>query len=502
MTKTWSHSWFDFVPIRSRKVAARKLISWRIACLIFAFCTATAISSAQKLTTLASFDGADGNDPYTMSLVQGFDGNLYGTTHAGGTAGRGNVFKVTPTGVVTLLYSFCSQPNCVDGSVPEAGLVQATDGNLYGMTYQGGNGAGTVFRITASGTLTTLYSFCSQVSCDDGTFPSAALMQASNGKFYGTTSKGGANGYGTVFEVTPAGKLTTLYSFCSQTTCTDGEYPYAGLVQATNGNFYGTTYGGGANGGGTVFELTPKGGLTTLYSFCSQTPHCTDGEFPFAGLVQATNGSFYGTTSGGGANGSGTIFELTPDGKLTSLYSFCSQTHCTDGSYPYAGLVQATDGNFYGTTNEGGAGAGPCGNCGTVFAIRPAGALTTLHAFGGKPDGDYPYGGLVQATNGNLYGPTWSGGEFNDGVVFALTVGLKPFVETLPTSGKAGRTVIILGNNLTGTTSVTFSGTAATFTVVSDTEIKTTVPTGAGTGTVEVITPSSTLKSNVVFRVR
>jgi uncharacterized repeat protein (TIGR03803 family) len=510
MTKTRAHDQFNFPRAWSPRTAARKLISWKMACIAFAFCAATAIASAQRFTTLASFDGYDGNDPYTMSLVQGFDGNLYGTTHAGGTAGLGTVFKVTPTGVITALYSFCSQPNCVDGSDPEGGLVQAIDGNLYGTTFYGGAyGSGTVFRITASGTLTTLYSFCSQQGvgghCLDGSGPQAELVQAADGNFYGTTAYGGITLYpsgGTAFRITSAGTLTTIYSFCSQTNCTDGEQPYAGLVQASNGNFYGTTYAGGAHGGGTVLELTPAGKLNTLYSFCSQFG-CPDGRLPWAGLVQATNGDFYGTTEGGGANGYGTVFKLTLAGKLTTLYSFCSQTNCTDGEYPYAGLVQATDGNFYGTTN----GAGPdlcdevTGKYGTAFAIRSSGALTTLHTFD-DVDGACPYGALAQATNGNLYGTTWSGGEFDDGVVLALSVGLKPFVETLPTSGKVGRTVIILGNNLTGATSVTFNSTSGTFTVVSDTEIKTTVPTGATTGTVEVTTPSGTLKSNVVFHVK
>ncbi len=510
MTKMWSVSWLNFVPSRSRKVVTRKLISWKTACTICAFFAATAIASAQTVTILASLDGLDGDEPYTMSLVQGLDGNLYGTAQGGGTASLGTIFKVAPTGDVTLLYSFCSQPNCVDGSVPEAGLVQATDGNLYGTTrLGGGNGAGTVFAITPAGTLTTIHSFCSQTPhCFDGEYPYAGLVQAADGNLYGATTYGRipTPDDGTIFGITPTGTLTTLYSLCTQTPrCIDGKYPYAGLLQATNGNFYGTTYRGGASGPasggyGTIFELTPAGKLTTLYSFCSQAPHCTDGQFPFAGLVQATNGSFYGTTSAGGANGYGTIFELTPDGNLTTLYSFCSQTHCTDGAYPYAGLVQATNGNFYGTTEVQGSHGG-----GTVFELTSAGKFKVLYSFCSQTycaDGSLPYGALVQATNGNLYGTTFSGGEFDDGVVFALSVGLKPFAETLPTSGKVGRTVIILGNNLTGATSVTFNGTSATFTVVSDTEIKTTVPAGATTGTVEVTTPSSTLKSNVVFRVR
>jgi uncharacterized repeat protein (TIGR03803 family) len=255
-------------------------------------------------------------------------------------------------------------PGCTDGEYPHASLVQATDGNLYGATYEGGaNEFGTVFKITPSGTLTTLYSFCSVVpGCTDGEYPLAGLIQATDGDFYGTTYGGGASGFGTVFKITPSGTLTTLHSFCSVVPgCTDGEYPKAVLLQATDGNFYGTTYKGGTSGYGTVFELTPSGTLTTLHSVCSVVPGCTDGEYPQTpggpeGLVQATNGNLYGTTVDGGANGYGTVFEITPSGTLTTLYSFCSLVPgCTDGEYPYTGLVQATDGDFYGTTYGGSA---------------------------------------------------------------------------------------------------------------------------------------------------
>jgi uncharacterized repeat protein (TIGR03803 family) len=502
----------------------------KMAGVAIVFCAATAI--AQSFTTLASFDSTNGAVPYD-SLVQGLNGNFYGTTDAGGVNcasddGCGTVFEITPAGELTTLYSFCSQTNCTDGANPYAGLVLATNGNFYGTTYHGGaNNYGTVYKLSSkpkagcpSGSNTgdgwcetVLYSFCTQgLPCTDGGLPYAGLVQSSDGNFYGTTYYGGANGYGSVFKITTAGKLKTLYSFCSQffPYCTDGENPAAGLVQATNGNFYGTTEFGGANAGnyGTVFEITPKGKLTTLYSFCSQN-NCTDGFDPAAVLVQATNGDLYGTTAAGGANctsddGCGTVFEITPAGELTTLYSFCSQAGCADGEFPYAGLVLATDGNFYGTTLYGGANSSVTPSAGTVFQITPAGNLTTLYSFcsqGGCTDGESPTGGLVQATNGNFYGTTTLGGADDDGTVFSLAVGLGPFVETEPTSGKVGKAVKILGTDLTGTTSVAFNGTAATFKVVSSTEITTTVPTGATTGTVAVTTPSGTLNSNVVFQV-
>src|ERR1022692_4206270 len=204
-------------------------------------------------------------------------------------------------------------------------------------------------------TLTTIHRFCSQSGCPDGANPWAGLVQATNGGLYGTTYYGGTNSAGTIFKITPGGTLTTLYSFCPQTNCTDGFGPQAGLVQAANGDLYGTN-GGGANSSGAVFKITPSGTLTTLYSFCSQGvyPDCTDGDLPIAGLVQAANGDLYGTTLFGGTNGNyGTVFKITPGGTLTTLYSFCSQRNSTDGASPYPGLAQAANGNFYGQTNYG-----------------------------------------------------------------------------------------------------------------------------------------------------
>jgi len=269
----------------------------------------------------------------------------------------------------------------------------------------------------------------------------------------------------------------------------------AGLVQAADGNLYGTTFYGGAYGIGTVFKITPGGTLTTLHSFDG-----TDGGNPEAGLVQASNGNLYGTTFYGGDYG--TVFEITPGGALTTLHSFAG--YPTEGSNPGAALVQATDGNLYGTTMDGGAN-NSCNvdgvvGCGTIFEITPEGTLITLHNLDGT-DGEFPQGGLVQHTNGTLYGTTNQGGANGDGTVFSLSIGLGPFVETAPTSGPVGTSVIILGTNLTGATSADFNGTAAPFTVVSSTEITTTVPAGATTGMVQVTTPSGTLYSNLAFQV-
>jgi uncharacterized repeat protein (TIGR03803 family) len=486
-------------------------------------CLATAfVAQGQTFTTLVDFDDNNGDGP-SGSLVQGLDGNLYGTTADGGggrgancyngTLGCGTVFKITPGGTLTTLYSFCIQTNCPDGAGP-SGLVLATDGNFYGMSGGGGAndgcgnlvGCGTVFKITPGGKLTTLYRFCSQTSCPDGYSPFGPLVQGTDGNFYGIAQGGGAHPGGTVFRITPSGTLTTIYNFCAQTNCSDGTGPNSPLVLSTDGDLYGTTAGGGnSEGSGTAFKITTSGTLTTLLLF-DLSRH------PEAGLVQATDGNFYGTSFEGGGNrgcgdnsGCGSAFKMKPGGALTTLYRFCSQTNCTDGASPQAPLVQGTDGNFYGTTSVGG------GNNdeGTVFRIMPSGALTTLHTFVRSPstDGYYVTSGLVQATDGNFYGSTTFGGTSTNcngdgcGTLFSLSVGLGPFVRTLPTSGKVGAAVKILGTDLTGATGVSFNGTAATFSVVSSSEIKTTVPTGATTGTVKVTTTGGTLKSNVVFRI-
>jgi uncharacterized repeat protein (TIGR03803 family) len=365
---------------------------------------------------------------------------------AAATASPAETFtNLAPNGTLTTLYKFCSQINCL------CGLVLALDGNFYGTTPGGGaHGNGTVFRITPAGKLTTIYDFCSLPNCNDGTGPIAGLVRGADGNFYGTNPSGGANNEGTVFKITPGGALTTLYSFCAQTGCADGQIPYAGLVQGADGDFYGTTEVGGTNGNGTVFKITPEGKLTTLHRFAG-----ADGSEPAGGLVQAPDGNFYGMAESGGANNEGTVFKITPAGALTTLYSFCAKPYCADGELPqYAELVQVSDGNFYGMTSQGGAhgsilcGFGGVGSCGTVFKITPEGALTTLYSFCAETncaDGEFPFGGLVQATDGKIYGTTTGNGLVSScsggdcGTVFSLSVGLRPFVATLTTSGEVAR---------------------------------------------------------------
>jgi uncharacterized repeat protein (TIGR03803 family) len=407
---------------------------------------------------------------------------------------------------VTTLYNFCPSNQCGDGISPLAGLVQASDGNFYGTTDAGGPNnpdGGIIFRYIpgangAIGDLTTIYSFCDQdhYHCLDGQEPEGGLIQASDGDLYGTTATGGEYGHGTLFKINPATEiLTTLYSFNDA----DGEEPMGDLVQGTDGNIYGTTNEGGTHVYGTVFRYSPATNrVTTLHNF-----DLADGYGPTGGLVQYSNGDFYGTTSGGGAFGFGTVFKISPTGtfRFTLVYSFCL-LGCLDGAEPVAGLVLANDGNFYGTTWHGGQ-----NSYGTVFKMSPGGMLQTLASFCPAPytcgDGKWPGAPLFQDTNGTIYGTTSEGGTNDGGTVFSLGLG-KPLHTTVdfdPVSGKVGAAIRILGQGFTKHTKVSFNGTPAAVSSYSSTYLKTTVPAGATTGYVTVVTTATTLQSNSQFRV-
>ena len=468
--------------------------------VLFVATMATA-SHAQTFTSLVSFDGPDGANPRYGNLVQGRDANFYGTTSTGGNTscsdGCGTVFKLTPNGGLTTLHSF----NMTDGSAPWSGLLLHSDGDFYGTTSAGGDltcvlsddGCGTIFKVSSAGALTTIHNFTGT----DGSSPTAGVIEGIDGSLYGTTNSGGdltcggGSGCGTIFKITPAGSLITLHSFNEG----DGTQPIAGLIQATDGNFYGTTSGGGnlsCNAGfgcGTIFRITPSAKFKALHYFSG-----ADGALPYGGLVQASDQNIYGTTGYGGSSNAGTIFKFTLSGKLTNLYTFC---FCPDAAAPVSALVQGTDGNLYGTTVFHG------NSWGTVFEITPGGMLTTLYSFcsqSGCADGAGPYGGLLLATNGTFYGTTYFAGGHSDGTVFNLSTGLEPSIAFVRRMGKVGQTGGILGQGFTGTTSVSFNSAPATFTVVSDTFIKATVPAGATTGYVTVATPSGTLTSNVPFK--
>lgn len=408
--------------MQNARIYTRKGNFVRIAVALATIFSTTLALPALAVTqsVLHSFAGpsADGSTPNT-ALIQGTDGNFYGVTNAGGpnTCGNtscGTVFKMTSSGATTILHNFHGS----DGSNPSAALVQGTDGNLYGTTFDGGaNGSGTVFKISTSGTFTSLYSFATVVSYHniDGANPDSALIQYSDGNFYGTTLQG-AEGGGTIFKITPTGQMDILYKFVYG----DGELPAAGVIRGIDGNLYGATLFYGPNGGGTIYKFDIHAAkLTTLYAFSN-----ADGAYPDGRLVQAADGTLYGTTYQGGTGNNGTVFKLSPSGTLTTLRAF---TASPDGQTPYAGLVLLNNGNVYGTTQQGGS----INNGGTVFTINSNGGYGVLHSFGG-PDGFSSKGGLVLGKDGALYGTTEYGGTASIGSIYKLT-GVLPAAWISPT---------------------------------------------------------------------
>lgn len=449
-------------------------------------------AQAQTFTTIANLPK---NLDHLTQLIQGKDGNLLGTNSGGGQPfGVGVILRISLSGQGIPLYQFCSQTNCPDGEFPE-GVYQTPGGAMYGLAVQGGaSGNGVIFQLSSGGKESVLYSFCSQLNCSDGANPFSAPVPNLKGGLLGTTSAGGANGQGTLFSLSPSGEFTTLYSFCTQANCTDGSNPRTSPIQLANGVIYGTTLNGGVNASGNVYALTPQGRLYSLYSFPSADPFVA-----VPTLIQGSDGNFYGVTQHGGAvTNYGSVFKITPQGKFTDLYDFCPTANCIDGAAPM-NLIQGSDGNLYGITELG----GNASNSGTLFKITPQGALTTLYAFcqqSNCADGGNPQA-LMQDTNGVFYGSTGDGGAMGGGTVFSVSVGLAPFVRTNPGFGRVGAKIGIMGNNLTGTTAVSFNGTAATFMVVSDSYISATVPNGSTSGTIQVTTPNGILDSNTAFQV-
>jgi uncharacterized repeat protein (TIGR03803 family) len=467
-----------------------------VAVLLLAVVAATsAAACCQTYTILYTFDSnkADPVEPSNPGIIaQGRDGNLYTTTTVGGKNNGGAVFRITQDGTLTKLHSFAG----ADGSNPVSGLTLGRNGNFYGTTSAGGvNGDGTVFKITQNGKLTVLHSFSGAA---DGSDPIAPPIQGKDGNFYGTTFAGGANGHGTIYKMTPSGALTTLYAFSQ----TSGFGSVSPLTQGTDGQFYGATSNGGQIGKGTIFKITSWAKLTVIRNLACNYACSVEGAF-----IQASDGYFYGTAASGGTGSGhrGAVIRLSSGGKLTLLYSFdCSVGH--GGCVPIGGLVQAGDGNFYGTTVEGGSSC----HCGTIFRITPQGTLSVLHEFSGQGGGAFPRVTLLQNTNGIFYGDTLAGGNSNEcndngcGVFYSWNMSLDPFVTFVGplSSGKVGKSIQLLGQNFTGATAVSFNGTAASYIVKSDTFLTAIVPVGATPGFVTVNTPSGMLTSNKQFIVK
>jgi uncharacterized repeat protein (TIGR03803 family) len=467
---------------------------------------------AQTYTVLYNF-GSVTCDPINPAnpgiIVQGRDGDLYSTTAGGGCKVNGAAFKITPKGKLTVLHSFGTP----DDSGPFSGLTLATSGDFWGTAEGEDYTEGNIFKMTASGKITN-FNVLGGTKNVNGGQPYSPPVQGMDGDFYGATYYGGNvtictygnGGCGVIYKITPSGKYKVIYTFDQK----HGANSDAPLLLGTDGNFYGTGYLGGSVGttfknAGVVFKITPSGKYSVLYTFC-QLANCADGANPVAGLIQGTDGNFYGTTEYGGTSTIrpyGVAFKLTPAGKLTVLYSFCSLASCADGDILYGGLVQATDGNFYGTTVYGGA-----NNRGTIFQVTPKGKHTILHSFEnttGSLFGQYPEVTLTQNTNGILYGETLQGGTSfrQQGVFYSLNIGLKPFVSMVNWYGAVSQTVEILGQGLKGTTAVSFNGTAATtFAAVSDTYLTAVVPSGTTKGLVTVTTPGGVLTSNRKFIVK
>lgn len=429
-------------------------------------------AQAQTFTDLSDFNGRNAYPP-DSTFVQGTDGNLYNVSENGGTGAGGVAYSITPTGKMTELYNFCQvgYPICGDGVLPSS-IILGQDGNFYGTTYAGTSTfSGVIFKMTPKGKQSIL---CTASNCSDVDGP-IGIIQGSDGNLYGTTATA-------IFRLTSSGKLTILFSFrCGPINCPFGWGAAVPPIQGVDGNFYGTAANGALQNSGVVYEINPGGHYNVLHRFCSWA-NCSDGQDPTA-LVQDASGTIYGIAGYGGVSGNeGTLFKITPDHQFTVLHTF-------DASSIPQSLIIANDGNLYGTTALGGAFGGG------IFQISPQGVYTVLYEF---PADNVPER-LMQATDGIFYGTTASGGALGYGEAFSFSNNLNPLVKTVPVAGKVGQSVLILGNNLTGTTSVTFNGVEAKFTVESDTYSKATVPTGATTGSVSVVTPTGTLNSNPQF---
>ncbi len=393
------------------------------------------------LQTLHVFRGiGDGAAP-VGGLVPAKDGNYYGTTYAGGTNGAtgGTIFRFSPgDGILTTITSF-------DKNAPRAPLTEGLDGRLYGTTTLGGSGDGILFRLTLPNSLQVLSTFDRTKT---GYQPYAGLTRGQDGYFYGTTTGDGPAGGGTFFRLSPTGDLSVVHDFSA--TKGEGTHVLGKLVLGRDGDLYGTAAADGAHGSGTVFRISTLGSLDTVYDFTGGA----DGGNPRAGLLPGGDGSFYGTTSSGGAEGRGTVFRVTPQGELTTLHTFTAAN--ADGAQPLAPLIDGNDGSLYGTTSTGGA-----GNSGTIFAVKQSGDFTTLHAFTGGAGGAAPTGALTSAGNGIFYGTTSAGGVDNpvQGTLFKLNLRTPPEIPgtlafaaavTPVSEGVANATLLI--NRTGGTT--------------------------------------------------
>ncbi len=462
-------------------------------------CTALALSvlllaahnaQAQTVSAIYTFVGSsDSVNPHGV-VAQGRDGDYYGVTEG---PEPGTIYKVTASGAFSLLHSMAQS----DGQVCN-GLVLGTDGNFYGTCLYGGNNGnstGTFFRVTPTGTLTVLHYFDGLSSgTTDGCNPQAAPVQASDGNFYGTAKVCGMYNGGMAYKITTAGVFTAIHAFAGGST--DGQNPTGALIQGSDGNLWGTSYAGGTTGSGTVFKMTTAGHVTVLHQF-NECGLATLGCNPQAGLVQGTDGNFYGTALSGGTNNQGVVFKIAPGGAYTVLHNF--NLTADNGAYPQLPLTLGTDGNFYGIGS--GCVGGGCSNA-DIFKITSTGTFTDVYNFTnfGGNNNSLPLTPLLLGTDGTFYSTTEEGGK-GAGTVFSLTDGQSAFIAPQGTSGNVGTEVGILGQGFSSSSLVKFNGVAAKFTLTGTTFLTATVPAGASTGFVTVTTGTSTLTSRQKFTV-
>lgn len=452
------------------------------------------VVQGQTVRDVFSFSNTySASSPFYVTPAQGVDGSLYGTDSgfvAIGTGSDGAVFKVTTDGFGKALHRFGGP----DGETPYGSLVLGSNRNFVGTTTAGGAfGYGVLFQVTPTGLYKKLYDFTGQA---DGGGPEAPPIEAFDGNYYGVTaySSGSGENAGTVYKYTPSGGFNTVFSFPSDGSLGTGfEFP---LVQGSDGNLYGVSNLGGSAGCGTIFKMSRTGSLLYDYSF----PCGAGGEYPVGSLIEASDGNFYGTTELGGTGnqcriqGCGTFFRMTPQGSVSVLYNFLG-SH-TDGGLPIGGLVQGNDGQLYGITGSG----GKSGD-GTFYRMTTDGAETSLYSFT-KNVAENAAVTPLQHTSGVFYGTSQLGGKFGQGALFSVDIGLGPFITFVIPAGLPGKTAQILGQGLTGTTDVSFNGVpASSFEVVSDTFMTAVVPADATTGTVTVTTPAAVLTSNKAFQI-
>ncbi len=455
-----------------------------LAALVLTLAGAAPCVQAQTYSVISTIQGGTSVQNPLGVIVQGRDGNMYAVSSNGGTF-YGTIFKFKPSGTVTVVYDI--------GYFPWGGLTLGTDGQLYGEDSDGGvvgncglAASGQVYKVTTAGVLTVLHNF---TGTGEGCNPQGQPIEGANGIFYGTTL--GPNN-GTIYSVTSGGTFTNLHTFDG----TDGSQAYAPLVQGTDGNLYGNTVYGGANGDGAIFKMTTSGTLTVLHNLDG----VSDGSEPYYGLIQATDGNFYGVAQAGGTF-YGTVFKITPGGVYTVLHTFTDGP--LDGATPSSALMQASDGKLYGVTAGGGTFGG-----GTIFSLSTSGKnYSVLYNFENtnSTTGYNPASPLIENTNGTFYGTTYYGGLYgscNCGVIYSFNAGLKAFANLVSTSGAEGAKIGILGQGFGSTTTVAFGGTkAVTVTRSGSTYLTATVPAGALTAAVTVTTGLTVLTTPQSFRV-